>query len=89
MSYVNPLSVACPYVCCKASLSEPCPRVGAHPSRIEAAAKAMGLSDDEAAQLAQDMLTARINRYRAQHGASSLAVEPLNPAEGEPTPSEA
>lgn len=82
-SFVNPLIVRCAY--CKAARGEPCPKVGAHPSRFEAAALMMGLSEAEARQVAQDELTVRIKRYRSRFASSlDAAAQEFHAAPSEP-----
>lgn len=70
MTYVNATTVSCTF--CGAAIAEPCAKVGAHPSRIEAAARAMGLNQAETNEVVRGELMTRIKRYRALHGPSSL-----------------
>ncbi len=78
---VNAVSVRCPF--CGSAVSEPCTTAGmpghprdpmqrsrAHPSRIEAAAVAMGMTKRAAQLFANAEQIAQIRRYRAEHPAN-------------------
>ena len=88
--YMNPLLVRCPF--CHSTAGEPCTKPGmagherekltdiaAHPSRIEAAAKAKGMSDELAQALATTATKRQARKARASWPASMLS-KPL-PAE--------
>jgi hypothetical protein len=73
---INHLAVSCKH--CHVSVGEQCNLGGgrAHPSRLEAAAIALGFSEAEAAEIVRGELITMVKRYRSVHGESSLRSEP-------------
>ena len=92
---VSPVAVRCPF--CGSPPAEPCTAPGmpgrprevlkrtrAHPSRIEAAAVAMGMTKQAAELLARGEQIASIRRYRAEHP----ALPPMPRSAASDTPQE-
>jgi hypothetical protein len=71
--------VACPY--CRVAIGENCSGLTlqrAHPSRIETAALAMGLSQAEADDAVRFEQISAVKRYRSLHGESTLDAQNQN-----------